>query len=174
MNAQNKDIKMPPIGDDVTLTDYSDSESGFWCAGQLSGSYSTNLTKSNSPYGEFDFVGGYRHNSYLKIGLGLGGRYYFNNDKIRKSDIAWSMPIYLNVRGNIIDDTYRTVAPYYSIDLGGVIRDGFMLRPSIGMRVGQPRSAFLIGLTYTGQSLKYITGKQRFTSFVGVTVGYEY
>jgi len=167
-------VKLLPVGKDPSLTDYSVAESGFWCAGQIYGAYSTIISSPNSPYGEIDFIGGYRFNKYLRVGIGLAGRYYFNNDEVRKSDMKWAMPLYLNIRGNIIDDTYRTVTPYYSMDLGATIRDGFMMRPTIGIRVGQERSAFLLGLTYTGQSLKYRKGNQKFVSFVGLTLGFEY
>ena len=76
--------------------------------------------------------------------------------------------------GNFIDDEFRTVTPYWSMDMGGAIKDGFMWRPTIGIRVGQSRSAFLLGVTYTGQNLKYKTGKDRYVSAVGLTLGYEF
>lgn len=164
----------PVIGRDRDLENYSTYQRGFWIAGQLSGAYTLNLTKKNVPMVELDVVGGYRFNEYLRAGIGFGGRYYINNDHMRDSHIAWAFPLYANVRGNIIPTAYHTVVPYYSLDIGGAIRDGFMWRPTIGMRVGQARSAFLLGLTYTGQCYKAVGGKNRYGSFLGLTLGYEY
>lgn len=174
IKAQSHNPILPPVGKDPTLSTYGNTDSGFWCAGQANIAYSTFLTSANTPYFELDFVGGYRLSQYLKPGIGIGGRYYSSNGNVRVRKLAWSMPLFVNLRGNIVDETYRDVVPYYSVDLGGVIRDGFMWRPSIGLRVGQKRSAFTAAVTYTLQTLKYRSGKDKAASFVGVTLGYEY
>lgn len=174
MSAQSHNPKLPPVGTDPSLSDYSVSGTGFWAAAQLSGAYSAFLGKHNTPITELDAVVGYRFNQWLRVGVGIGARYYIENSRLRDNSVKWSMPLYLNVRGNILDDTYRTVVPYYSVDLGGAVRDGFMARPTIGLRIGQPRSSFLVGVTYTAQKLRYVTGSNRFVSFVGLTLGYEY
>lgn len=172
--AQSHSPKLPPVGKDQRLTDYADNGAGFWCAVQLGGYASTIMSHRNVPVAELDLVGGYRFNQWFRAGLGLGGRHYFMNSDLRYKSERWSLPLYANFRGNFIDDTYRDVVPYYSFDIGAAIGDGFMFRPAIGIRVGQPRSAFTLGLNYMGQSLRYKTGKDRFVSFVGLTVGYEY
>lgn len=174
VKGQNHNPKLPPISKDITLNDYASSHQGFWGAVQLSGASSVILEASNSPMSEIDIVGGYRFSSYFKIGLGLGGRYYFNNTNIRSKSFHMSLPLYLNVRGNFINDEYRTVVPYYSADLGAAIGDGVMWRPTLGIRIGQDRSAFLMGISYLGQSLKYRNGKDKYVSFIGLTLGYEY
>ncbi len=166
--------KMPAVGVDPNLRDMADNDTGFWFSPQLSGGYTLFLSKHCSPWSELDLAGGYRFSQYLKVGIGIGGRYYFDNSKLRKSDIGWSFPIYATVRGNFIPETYRTVVPYYSCDLGGAIRDGFMWRPTFGIRVGQARSAFLVGISYIGQSLKYWNGDGKYVSSLGLTIGYEY
>lgn len=167
-------ITLPPVGNAGNLDDYGDRNTGFWIAGQINAAYSLYLKDSNRPYTEIDVTGGYRFNEYLKAGVGFGGRYYIDGSRLRHDDIDWSFPLYVNIRGNIIHDGYNTVVPYYSVDMGGAIRDGFFWRPTIGIRVGQPRSAFLLGLTYTGQSLKDVSGGRRYASFLGLTLGYEY
>ncbi len=87
------------------------------------------------------------------------------------------MPLYATLRGNIIPSEYRNIVPYYSFDMGASIRDGFMVRPGIGIRVGQNRNAFLINLSYLGQNIiatEYNQRKNKFTSFVMLKVGYEF
>ena len=165
---------LPPVSKNTGLNDYATNDTGFWMRTTLQGAYTVFLSSRCTPLTEFDIAGGYRFNQYLKAGIGFGARYYFNNDDLRCSSIDWSFPIYATVTGNIIDDTYRNVVPYYTFDMGGAIRDGFMWRPSIGIRIGQPRSAFLLALTYTGQSLKYKTGSDKYVSSVGITLGYEF
>ncbi len=162
--------------------EYSTFDQGFWGAIEFQGGYSCNFTKSNAPMLELDAVGGYRFNQFIRLGIGIGSRYYINSDKLRTSSIEWSFPIYANIRGNIIPDEDRTIVPYYSFDIGGAIRDGFLIRPTIGVRIGQPRSAFLLGLSYLGQSLKCFdinkdgnpTIKRKLTSFVTIKIGYEF
>lgn len=166
--------KLPKTGADPDLKDMADNETGFWCSAQLGASYTVMLGHHNSPWTEVDFSGGYRFNQFLKVGVGLGFRYYCDNSGLRDNKFSVSFPLYLTVRGNILRETYRTVTPYYSFDLGGAIRDGFMWRPSFGIRVGQSRSAFLVGVAYTGQSLRYYTGKNKYVSSLGLSVGYEF
>lgn len=172
--SDNK-LTSPGITPDADLKSYWNIDKGFWISGQLQGAYSLMLRGNNIPMIELDVTGGYRFNEYLRTGIGFGVRYYIDNRKMRKSDVALSMPIYANIRGNIIHGGYRTVVPYYSLDIGGAVRDGFLWRPTIGIRVGQERSAFLAGLVYTGQCYKSVeTNKSRYGSFLGITLGYEY
>lgn len=164
----------PDIKKDSSLLDYASFENGFWFRATLSGAYTLFMTNKNVPLTELDLTGGYRINQYLKAGLGVGFRYYINNSSLRSDNNKWSFPIYATISGNIIDESYRTVVPYYNLDLGGTIRDGFMWRPSIGIRIGQPRSAFILGITYMGQTLEYKNAKNKYCSTLGLTFGYEY
>lgn len=164
----------PAVKEDRAIRDMTDNDTGFWMSAQVNGSYSVFISDKCTPWTELDVAGGYRFNQYLKVGVGFGGRYYFENDRLRNNNVKWSFPVFATVRGNFIPDDYRTVTPYYSFDIGGAIRDGFMWRPTVGLRIGQSRSAFLVGITYTGQSLKYKTGKDRYISGVGLTLGYEF
>lgn len=164
----------PAVKEDRAIRNMTDTDTGFWMSAQVNGSYSVFISDKCTPWTELDVVGGYRFNQYLKVGVGFGGRYYFENDRLRSNNVKWSFPVFATVRGNFIPDDYRSVTPYYSLDLGAAIRDGFMWRPTVGLRIGQSRSAFLVGITYTGQSLKYKTGKDRYISGVGLTLGYEF
>ena len=157
-----------------STTDYVTFDKGFWIAGEFRPAYTLHISSSDSPVMELDVTGGYRFNEFVRVGIGFGGRYYIKSDRLRKGNISWSFPIYANIRGNFIPTGYRDVVPYYSFDMGGSIRDGFMWRPTVGIRVGQKRSAFLLGLTYTGQSLINTHDKRNYCSMLGLTLGYEY
>lgn len=165
---------LPPVSKDHALTDYSECDYGFWIRGRIGASYTLFLTQHCSPFTEIDVAAGYRFSQYLKVGIGFGGRLYLQNDRLRARTDKWSFPVFATVEGNFVDDTYRTVVPYYSFDAGAAIRDGFMMRPGVGLRIGSKRSAIIFGLNYTGQVLNYKTNKSRFVSAVGISVGYEF
>lgn len=170
----SKAPKMPKVGVDPDLNDYSETDKGFWYGVQLGLGYTVISKNHNAPWHDLDFVGGYRFNQFLKVGAGFGWRFYYQNSNLRHKRMTSSFPLYATVRGNIVRDTYRTVVPYYSFDIGGAICDGVMWRPSFGIRVGQSRSAFLLSVTYTGQSLQYFNKEQKYVSSLGLTVGYEF
>jgi hypothetical protein len=163
--------------------DIATNTNGFWIAVEAAGGYSIRNDSPRTGFGELDVTFGYRVNQYARVGLGLGARWYSNTgNELRKTTGKWGMPIYLNVRGNIISGDYRNVVPYYSVDLGGSVKDGFMFRPSVGIRVGQQRNAFLIALSYTFQNLQgyelYVPSgavdKNYPVSFLGLRLGYEF
>lgn len=170
---------------------YTQYDRGFWFSVEALCGYSANVSSKvdNTPFAEVDAYAGYRFNEYVRVGLGLGGRHYFTPKDciIRRNDSKWAMPIMLNVRGNFIPQHYRTVVPYYSLDVGGSVSDGFMLRPTIGVRFGERRSAFLLGVSYMLQNLSgwnpdwnlssppEVNPKaDHVTSFFALRLGYEF
>lgn len=186
VSAQLRTVnRLPEIGPSVETT-YSDNPTGFWAAVELSGGTSCRLNKDNSGFGELDAVAGYRFSDFLRIGAGVGGRYYINSDDVLwNHKIRWSFPLYVDLRGNFIPSDYRNVVPYWSFDVGGAIRDGFMARPSLGIRVGRERCAFLLSLSYTLQRMKvrelrkYDLGYKHFpeceyVSLISLRLGYEF
>lgn len=175
----NQVTRLPQVGAPEKQADYTSAGSGFWMAAEASAAYSFRLFNSNFGYTEIDAVAGYRFNEYVRVGLGLGARYYFDNNKVRSTLSEWAFPIFLNVRGNFIPTRYRDVVPYYSFDIGVTVRDGFMLRPTVGLRVGRERSAFLVGLGYVGQDLSTysrdnLRKTRRFVNFITLKLGYEF
>lgn len=174
--------EIPKVGTDKDLTRLRALDNGFWYATELMGGYSCRTANANSGLAEIDVTAGYRFNQWARVGLGLGFRYYFNSENIRYCTFKGSFPIYLNVRGNLAGDIYRSITPYYSFDIGGAIRDGFMLRPTVGVRFGTSRSAFLLGISYMAQSVPTIAinvkgelyKKQTMISFLNIRFGYEF
>lgn len=182
-SAQLNEVnRLPEVKRSHTQQVYSDYDRGFWIAAEGTGAYSCRLNHKNFGFGEITATAGYRFNEYVRVGLGFGGRYYIGNDRVRYYKEAWGFPLFANVRGNIIPTDTRDVVPYYSFDIGGTIRDGFMMRPTIGLRIGQKRSAMLIGLSYIGQYTKCVdfdaagvrVPKGSFLNYVALRIGYEY
>lgn len=154
--------------------------SGFWGAIESTTAYSCRFNEPNAGFEEISVAGGYRVSEFFRIGVGIGGRWYWNSSKLRTNKMEWSMPIFGTIRGAFIDHAYRTTTPYYSLDIGGAIQDGFMIRPAIGLKIGELRNAFTIALAYTGQVM-YATnsyhaknGKQTMVSMISLKLGYEF
>jgi len=179
--AQSKptrEVKMPTernLG--INQTDYQNLETGFFMTGELSGGWSLNSGKSNLGFTELDATGGYRFSQFLRVGIGIGVRYYIDNKDVRRMSHDWGMPLFLNLRGNFIPDDYRDVVPFWSVDAGATFPDGAMFRPSVGIRVGSPRSAFVASVGYLGQNIRTLSindKKHSFYSFITLKLGYEF
>lgn len=161
-------------------------DSGAWWAVESVTGYSIRLGdgKSNGGFEEIDVTGGYRFNEYVRIGIGLGGRYYFHCGGFRAHAHDWSLPLYFNVRGGMMARAERVCTPFYSLDIGSSIADGFMIRPTVGLKIGERRGAFVVALSYVGQNMKTYSNRvnengrlvydDSFVSFVALKLGYEF
>lgn len=174
-NAQERVIKMPEAPKQSEYTEFSLKEKGYWWSADVCVGPSLTFHEKNLLTTGVNFVNGYRFDDYLRVGIGIGAQYHaVHNDDIRDTDIKWTMPIFLNARGNFISQEIREIVPFWSVDLGGVIRDGFMFTPSIGARIGEQRSAFLVSLGY---SLRTIDAKDDYAktrNYIVLKLGYEF
>ena len=174
MFGQYRDVRMPKQPKQHNYRDYTSQEKGFWFALEAEGGSSVMEHKRNMQYVNLTFTGGYRLSEYLRVGAGLGGRMYVNNADVREGNSKFAMPIYANVRGNIISAHDRDAVPYWSVNVGGITNEGVFFSPTIGYSFGGLRNNFLIGLTYTLSNLKTQSyGKQNF-SYLGLKLGYEF
>ena len=182
-----KDPVVPsaPAGSTATgYRDFSQINTGFWWGADLSGGISLREHVRNISFVELDAVAGYRFNEFIRIGAGIGIRDYLGRqDEIRARHSHISYPIFATARGNIIVNDYRNVVPYWSVDCGAAIQDGFMFRPTIGIRIGtEKRHSFILGLSYLNQRLlvgRYVEDnatKDKFKniSFLSLRLGYEF
>ena len=175
-----RQVKMPTEHMQTPVNDYTELNSGFFCAVEGGGAYL--FDKAQNPgLADFNAVAGYRLNEYLRAGIGLGVRYFWDCEKVRQAYSHFAMPLFLDVRGNFIPTNERDVVPYWSVDLGGSFPDGFMFRPTLGLRIGQERNAFLVGISYLGQQVRQckLDGQtcskdRKFLSGVQVRIGYEF
>lgn len=179
MSGQENQIKrIPGVGSDPNQSQYTTYERGVWLAAEVLGGYSCHFSSHNMAVAEVDMTVGYRINEFFKLGVGTGVRRHAWQHDLRSGNLAWGMPIFATVRGNLMPGLYRRTVPYYGIEVGGSIKDGFMIRPSVGVRIGEPRQAFTLALSYMGQDIKsYSESREksyRYTSFVCLRLGYEF
>ncbi len=175
ISAQERNIKMPQVPKQENYTDYSLKDKGYWWSMDIAISPSLKFHETSAWTSTFSFVNGYRFNDYLKLGIGVGAMYYFaNNDKLRNTDIKWAMPIFVNARGNFISQETREIVPFWSVDVGDVIRDGFLISPSIGCRIGERRSAFIVSIGYSYREINVKQESEKGRSFATFKIGYEF
>lgn len=131
--------------------DYETKDNGWWCAVELMGGGSVDVNYNPNFYNiGFSFINGYRFNQWIRIGVGVGFRYYITtnnsyyheNKYILENKIAepkqlipqdaeapeykgktyngspWSIPLFIDIRGNFITNDTRQVVPYWAFDLG--------------------------------------------------------
>lgn len=168
-------IKLPERPKNRTnYTDYSVKVTGYWTAVELNGGSTTMFNRKNIQPIEIRWINGYRFNEFLKAGIGVGGKYFINNDKVRSSSIPWTFPVFLDLRGNIISQQDRGAVPYWSLDAGAEIRGGFYFSPTLGYRIGEPRNSFLIGITYSLSTQDTWKKDNENIHSVSLKLGYEF
>ena len=138
--------------------DFPSQDKGLWFAVQATPAFVLN----GGVLAQADLIAGYRAGEFFRVGAGVSPGLLAG---------AFSMPVYLDIRGNIISQESRMAVPYWSIDAGynvGAYK-GFYASPTAGVRVGMPRNNFIAGLTYILQTVR--GGAMH---GVGLRIGYEF
>ncbi len=170
-----QDVVLPDMPKGRThYTDYRTKDNGYWSAITANISTSTMFNRKNIQNAGADWINGYRFNEFIRIGAGVGLRYYINNDNLRVSDIEWTFPIFADIRGNIISQQDRSAVPFWSVDIGGEIRGGIYFSPTLGYRFGTQRGSVIVGLSYTLQQHDTYKKENENISGVSLKVGYEF
>lgn len=170
--AQDRIIRMPE--EPVKSMNIAEKNSGYWCSIELNGGSTVMENHKNVALVNVGFTNGYRFSQWLKVGAGIGIMYYPNNNNVRDSKKHLSMPLFINARGNILSEEIRRTLPYWSVNIGTSIPDGFFFTPTVGLRVGEKRSALLVGISYTLRHLKTEPGSMSNYSGAMIKVGYEF
>ena len=160
--AQNhKDYTLPDEPKRGKYIDFPSLDKGLWFAAQLAPAYATVLGPSVS----VDLIAGYRTGEFFKFGPGISPTF---------SGAGFALPVYLDLRGNLISQESRMAVPYWSLDAGYTFGSykGLYVSPTVGVRVGMPRNNFIAGLTYILQQV----GPGGFVPAhgVGLRIGYEF
>lgn len=171
--SQDRVIRMPETPSKQINIAEKD-EGSFWCAIELGGGSTAMENKKNVAMVGVSYTAGYRFNQYLKLGVGLGALYYPNSKNVRDTKNHLAMPLFVNARGNILTDEIRRIVPYWSINVGASLPDGFFLTPSVGLRIGEKRNAFLVSVGYTLRHLKAYPESIENYSGALLKLGYEF
>lgn len=170
-----QDIRLPERPNRPSAyRDYEGERTGYWSAVEALAGSTVMFKRHNMPFTGAMWTNGYRLGEYLRLGLGLGFKYYVNNDRVHASSIPWTFPIALDVRGNILSAEAREAVPFWSVDVGGEVRGGFYLHPAVGYRFGQPRSSFVLSLGYQLMQADTHRKKNDNLNAVVLKLGYEF
>ena len=172
--AQYRNVTLPEKPKQPGYRDYDNQQSGFWCAIEGEGASSVMASSRNMQFAALSFTGGYRLSQYLRLGAGLGCRYYVNNANVRNTDNKFGIPIYANARGNFISASDRDGVPFWSLNISGITHEGFFASPTIGYSFGGLRNNFLVGITYCITSFKNSSKTNMGYSYFGIKLGYEF
>lgn len=170
--AQDRHIVMPEIP--ASSHNIAEQDNGYWCAIEAGGGSTAMDNMKNIAMVAASFANGYRLNQFLKVGVGVGVMYYPNNKNVRENENHFSIPLFFNARGNILSDEMRHTVPYWSINVGTCTSDGFFLTPSVGLRIGEKRSAFLISIGYTLRHFDSYPENRNYYSGALLKLGYEF
>lgn len=173
-NAQYRDVKMPNAPKQTNYKNYDAENSSFWCALEAEGGSSIMVHSPNMQYVGATWTGGYRINEFLRVGAGLGVRYYVNHADVRNTDNKFGVPIFANVRGNFISAYDRDGVPFWSVNIGGITNEGFFASPAVGYSFGGLRNNFQISISYTITSFKNCAEENTAYSYFGLKLGYEF
>ena len=172
--AQMRQIIMPEESGTDAITNLAEMNQGYWCS--IDADFGSTLmeNKKNVASVGLNFTNGYRFGEFLKVGFGLGLLYYINNDNVRVRDSHLAMPLFFNLRGNILTEEIRQTVPFWSVNVGTVLPDGFFFNPQIGLRIGEKRSAFCVGIGYVLRKLDSHSLNTTTYSGASLKVGYEF
>lgn len=145
--GQDRHITMPE--QPAAIPNIEEADKGYWCAIEVGGGSTAMDNMKNIAMVAASYTNGYRFGQFLKVGVGVSVLYYPNNKNVRQSANHFSVPIFLNVRGNALPDDTRMTVPFWSVNVGTSVSDGFFLTPAVGLRIGEKRSAFLLSVAYT-------------------------
>ena len=171
--AQYREVNLPSRPQQTNYKGTASEERVFWCSFETEGGTSIMESKPNMQFGNISFTGGYRFNEFLRIGAGLGARIYLNNSTVRNTNSKFGIPIYTNVRGNFISAYERDGVPFWSLNFGGITKEGLFISPTIGYSFGGLRNNFLIGLSYTLTRFENCTLTKQNYSYLSFKLGYE-
>ena len=173
IQAQDRVIKMPEAPA-KTHNIADEGSSLIWCAIEVGGGSTAMENKKNVAMAGASYTIGYRISQYLKDGVGIGVLYYPNSENVRDTENHLAMPLFINVRGNILSDDTRRTVPFWSVNVGTSVPDGGFLSPSVGLRIGEKRNAFLVSLGYTLRHLKSYQDNTSNYSGALLKFGYEF
>lgn len=170
-------VRLPQEPNSQEFLDYSLKDNGFWCAVEGTVNSSIIMHHRNLQRAALSFVGGYRINEFIRFGAGLGADCYFNgNSKVRSEKSMFTLPVFFDIRGNMTSQLIREIVPYWSLDIGANVGDGFFFSPTIGMRIGEQRRALLLGLSYMVGKLRTTAPViyPEYVNYLGFKIGYEF
>lgn len=184
--------------------DYDAKPNGWWCAVEVMGGGSVDANYNPNLYNiGFSFINGYRFNQWIRIGIGIGFRYYITTDQsfyhedkylvenkiyepkmlipkdapapqykgVTYNGTPWSVPLFIDIRGNFMNDDTRQVVPYWAFDFGYTFSGKYL--PGTEPILGEDSEGVLCSWYYTDKAVSKLGDGIFFAPTVGVKIGVE-
>ncbi|MBO4670529.1 MAG: hypothetical protein J5640_01630 [Bacteroidales bacterium] len=175
--AQNHtDYTLPEKPKRAEYIDFASLDKGLWFAVQLTPALAY-TSEGSGTFCQADLIAGYRFGEFFKLGLGIAPRLVSMPESVAfrmaaKPVSSVVLPLFLDIRGNIISQESRMCVPYWNLDAGYTFGQGFYASPTVGVRVGRPRNNFIAGVTYMFQHIQGDPGIP--AHVIGLRLGFEY
>lgn len=171
---ENTVNRLPDKPNRPVYKDHTVTETGYWFSaeglfGTMADPNSTNLQFIGA-----QFVNGFRLNEFLRGGVGIGIKHYFKSDDLRTSTTVLGFPLFANLRGNLLSQNDREIVPFWSIESGTEIRSGYYVSPLVGFKIGEQRSSFTVGVSYTMIQMDTKEKDDDIRNCITLKVGYEF
>lgn len=157
-------------------------DNGWWCA--VEGHAGAVFFRPQAYEGLFgiSFTNGYRFSEYARLGVGFGvTATKYDEEFLNRYEFPYklqgaTLPLFLNVRGNILSQKERKCVPFWNADIGfAFLKNLFFFDAGIGMRVGGNRHAFVLSANYIGRMVDVHYRKEsNFSNGIMFKLGYEF
>lgn len=172
--SQENAVRLPAVPNKHDYVQYSEKNNGFWCSAGVTAGYSITSGKGACEVSA-DFIGGYRFNEYVRLGMGVSPRFLVASHRdFPKSGQSVECPLYFDVRGNFLPQDQRMFSPYWSFDAGYTFNCGAYASPTLGLKFGGLRNDFLIGLSYVMQQYVYKEDCMGIRNMICLKLAYEF
>lgn len=171
---ENTVNRLPDTPKHPVYKDHTVTQTGYWFSTE--GFFGT-MADPNSKNLQFigaQFVNGFRLNEFLRGGVGIGLKHYFKSDDVRTSTTALGFPLFANLRGNLLSQNDREIVPFWSIEAGTEIRTGYYVSPLVGFKIGEQRSSFTVGVSYTMIQMDTKDKDDDIRNCITLKFGYEF
>lgn len=176
---EHTDYKLPEKPKRAAYVHYADLDKGLWFAVQASVHtvFAYGSTDKATALQGVELIAGYRFGEFFRLGGGVAIRHYLapsDGFPIGKNKMMFginALPVFLDLRGNIISQESRMAVPYWSFDAGYAVNEGLFLSPTVGVRIGRPRNDFIAGITYYMQKNDALN---KIMHGFGLRIGFEF
>lgn len=155
------------------ITNLEELDRGYWLAAEATCMPTLMHDMTNFVQAGISLVNGYRFNEFFKAGVGVGLVYMTNVKNVNDGKPRLYVPLFLELRGDILSSKIYKAVPYWNVDFGYQFGNGLMANVGPGLRVGEKRNAFTVSAGYAFLQVPLPADVANYSG-VFVRVGYEF
>jgi len=156
-----------------SLQNLEELDRGYWVAAEATCMPTLMHEQPNFIQAGISVVNGYRFSEFFKAGVGVGVVYTTNMANINPDKKRFYIPLFLELRGDILSSRLYKTVPFWKADFGYQFGNGLMANVGPGLRVGEKRNAFTLSAGYSFLQLPLPSDVVSYSG-VFVHIGYEF